>query len=285
MLEGQARLLVLPSRLTRNSTEAPMFRYSAAQFFLLIAAILLTGGSAAAHDLWILTEPPNPKIGEHVIVRVVLGHNFPAGSMLPNSDLMKVVLMDPSGTSSVLVTKPNGIYQEAEFVRDREGTYVITAEVKQYFAEIDGKMYHEPKDKLAVNPQFSSYAQQAARAEIGGSSGASKPAGLPLEIVPQVDPATLHVGDLLPVRVYAHGKPVAPLTGEEVEVRAVYAGFQADEDTFAFSAHIDKEGNCRIKLTQSGQWMALVERNLSPSNPAKSNLDHYDSTLTFKILK
>lgn len=260
-----------------------MFRNRAVQLLLLIGVILVTGGSTAAHDLWILTAPPNPKMGEHVTVRVVLGHNFPVGSLLPNNDLLRVVLIDPGGTSSVLSTKPNGIYQEAAFVRDRKGMYVITAEVKQYFAEIDGKMYHEPKDKLTSIPQFSSYAQQAARAEIGASSAPSKPAGLPLEIVPQVDPATLHVGDLLPVRVYANGKPVAPLTGEEVEVRAVYAGFQADEDTFAFSARIDREGNCRIKLTQSGRWMALVERNLAPSNPAKSNLDHYDSTLTFKI--
>src|SRR5579862_6307219 len=110
-----------------------------AHLFLFVA--LFACGSASAHDLWILTDPPNPKMGQVVTVRVVLGHNFPEGSEMPQSDLLKVMLVDPSGERRVLTTTQKGIYQQAEFVRKHQGTYTVTAELRKYFAEINGKMY------------------------------------------------------------------------------------------------------------------------------------------------
>jgi uncharacterized GH25 family protein len=106
-----------------------------------------------------------------------------------------------------------------------------------------------------------------------------------LEIVPQVDPTTVKPGGLLPVQILYKGKPIVLERNEEIDVKAVYAGFQTDEDTYSFAGHTDENGMIRIKIIEPGTWMIIVERRIPAADQSKADTELYGSTLTFQIMK
>lgn len=73
----------------------------------------------------------------------------------------------------------------------------------------------------------------------------AKPAGLSLEIIPQRDPTTLRVGDVLKVQVLKHGQPHAGLP----------LGFVADGETHHHVVSTDSEGFAAAPLSRSGRWL------------------------------
>lgn len=118
----------------------------------------------------------------------------------------------------------------------------------------------------------------------GDAAAAMRPAGQVIEIVPQQDPTALKVGDRLSVKVLWKGKPIAPAPGEEVDVKAVYAGFQEDEeDTFAFLGHSNKDGACRVKITAPGWWMVMVEHEAPAADATREDREGYVATLVFYV--
>lgn len=253
-------------------------------FLWIIVFLSLTVGAVRAHDIWTLADPMVPKPGEKVSLKMVLGHNFPAGSYLPKSDHLKVTLISPQGKTRVLPTTASGIYQQASFVPETAGAYVITADYTSYLTSTQQGPIYKPKNEVKEPFEYSNYVSQCSKIIVGaGGEAGLKPTGLNIEIVPQVDPATVKPGQVLPVQVLWKGKPLASGRDEEVEVKAVYAGFQVDEDTFAFAGHTDAQGICRIKITQMGTWMVLVEKKQPAADPAKAEKEIYIGTLVFRV--
>lgn len=255
------------------------------QLIAIAAAIPLLASLIVAHDLFATMDVPAPKVGEKATVKFVLGHNFPAGATQPKAEFLKAKLISPQGKTSPLTLAGNGIYQTATFTPEMAGAYVIAADYTYYFGRTaGGATINKPKNEQTEAAQSTSYVSQGAKIIVGsGGDAALKPVGLNLEIVPQVDPATIKPGQALPVQVLWKGKPLASSGEDEVDVKAVYAGFQLEEDTFAFAGHTDKNGMCRIKLTQAGTWMVIVERRIPASEPTKADHEVYKGTLVFHL--
>lgn len=238
-----------------------------------------------AHDLFLIASSWMPKPGERVSVRMVVGHNFPDGSVLAMADKMKVTLLSPDGKTTPLSLTKDGIYQVASFTPQTTGASIVIAQYQFFSTKTRaGKTVYLPKAEVKEPIDYSTYVSRSAKTIIGtGGANPTKPLGMDLEIVPQVDPTTLKAGDLLPVQILYKGKPVVPERNEEIIVKAVYAGFQVDEDTYAFAGHTDKNAMCRVKLTQPGTWMVIVERRMPAADSSKSDSELYSATLTFHI--
>lgn len=254
------------------------------QTALALTVLLLMPCALIAHDLWMIVDSPVPKIGERVNVKVTVGHNFPDGKLLAMADHLKVNLIAPDGKTSPLATTQNGTYQVASFTAQTAGAYMIAADYPYYSTRTKQGSVNKPKNEVAQPSESTTYVSRCSKTIVGaGGTAMLKPAGLNLEIVPQVDPATIKPGGMLPVQILYKGKPLAPSRDEEVDVKAVYAGFQTDEDTFAFAGHTDENGMCRIKVTQPGVWMVLVEKRVPAADKTKADTELYSGTLVFRI--
>lgn len=259
---------------------------------LLTATVLFAVPYAMlAHDLFLVADSWTPKIGENVNVKMTVGHNFPVGSILATADNLKVSLMSPDGKSSPLAFKENGIYQVAAFTPKTAGTYIVMAQYPYYSTLTKaGKYLRQPKSEVKEPFEAATYVSRSSKIIIkaGGAGDAkmvTKPLGMDLEIVPQVDPTTIKAGGLLPVQILYKGKPIVPSANEEIDVKAVYAGFQTDEDTYSFAGHTDKDGMVRVKIMQPGTWMIIVERRIPATDKTKADTELYGATLTFQITK
>lgn len=113
----------------------------------------------------------------------------------------------------------------------------------------------------------------------GGPDGTAygKVLGLPVELVPVQDPATLKAGDVLEVKVLMGGKPVSTV------VYGTYAGFSADKGTFAYATSTSKEGIARVKLLKSGTWLLLAKQDEPYRDPATCDKQAYAGSLTFQV--
>ena len=112
-----------------------------------------------------------------------------------------------------------------------------------------------------------------------------KPVGQKLEIVPQVNPATVKPGGRFPVQVLIDGQPA-----KQVEVKGVYDGFngRADEKDpangyKAFYGKTDLKGMIEIIPAKAGLWN--VNASMTPEYPDKAVADEYSLTarLVFMI--
>lgn len=254
---------------------------------IFLTATLMLGISQAmfAHDLFMIADSWMPKIGERVNVKMVVGHNFPDGSILAIADKLKVTLISPDGKTSPLDLKENGIYRIASFTPQMAGANVLTGQYQFFYTPTKaGKIVYQPKSEIKEPVDYTTYVSRSSKTIIGtGGANVMKPMGMDLEIVPQVDPTTIKAGGLLPVQILYKGKPITPELNEEIDVKAVYAGFQTDEDTYSFAGHTDKNGMCRVKITQPGTWMVIVERRIPAADNAKADTELYGATLTFRV--
>jgi uncharacterized GH25 family protein len=256
-----------------------------ARFVLMTIFLLGLPCAMLAHDLFLIADNWLPKPGERVNVRMVVGHNFPDGSTLAMADKMKVTLLSPEGKISPLSLTKDGIYQVASFAPQSTGANVVMSEYKYFSTRTKaGKFISLPKTEVKEPVEYTTRVSRSAKIIIGtGGANTTKALGMDLEIIPQIDPTTLKAGDLLPVQILYKGKPIVPNRNEEIDVKAVYAGFQTDEDTYAFAGHTDKNAMCRVKLTQPGTWMIIVERRIPAADLSQAETELYGATLTFRI--
>lgn len=78
-----------------------------------------------------------------------------------------------------------------------------------------------------------------------------------LEIVPVSNPATLHPGQDLSVRILFDGQPLS------TRVYATYDGFTDNPATYAYFTETADDGTARVRATRPGLWMVRVEQRMS----------------------
>lgn len=102
----------------------------------------------------------------------------------------------------------------------------------------------------------------------------SKPVGHPLEIVPQKDPMTLKVGDLLPIVVLFQGKPL--------EAAEIVTG-QEKKPENKLSLKTDKKGQAELPLSGNGwQFIAVRHRPQIDGDPEADALA-LSAAITFAL--
>lgn len=103
-------------------------------------------------------------------------------------------------------------------------------------------------DSLVYNG--ASYAATVVQVGRSGARSYSRTAGFPLEFVPLNDPAMLHVGDTLHVRVLGGGRPVA---GIGIDARNVADTAETPNPWTTLSG--DASGVVHLPLPKPGPWL------------------------------
>jgi uncharacterized GH25 family protein len=262
---------------------------------LLVAiALVVTAVPSAAHDFWIEPSTYRPQPLQRVTLRHRVGNHF-LGDLVPRDEtlLVRFVIVGADGEQRVPGVHgrdPAGIAQAPA----GGGTLVVAYESRGSIAEMDaakmaafvvdeGVADQVPagwRSKTLVRDRFTRSVKsllqvggEQVRGEPGrgGSVGFDRVVGLPLELVPLVDPATLGGGGALPVRLLFAGEPAA---GIQV------AALSRIDPAKPLIARTDADGRATFALPRGGEWLVKAVK-VVPAGGPDADFGSVWATLTF----
>lgn len=244
---------------------------------ICIVSLFLTV-PAFAHFPWINLSNYAPAKGAKIKGTIGWGHLFPYDGFMQQDQLKSLQLAGPQteapslGFSSVLE------WETDEGV-NAEGGYIIYAERNPGFytkTTKGGKSVSKQGLEDVISCSYSHKSMKAV-ANSGAPGDISKPVGLPLEIIPMDNPATLKVGDYLNIQILLDGKPYRG------EIYGTYAGFSTDNGTFAYVTSTNKEGYGRIRMLHPGTWLLKTSVETDYSDKNECDKEVFFTSLTFAI--
>lgn len=239
---------------------------------MLVAALATMASTAAAHDTWLIPDlfafAADSPI--HVSARAG-GGKFPAGSAVQAARIADARMIGAAGEQKIteiavengslrLHQKPQAAGQYLIVIGLTPGTMRNTPAGLIRFLRAEGgaaeatRLERDASMTALDSVVFThaAFAATAVQVGQGGPRSFARTAGLPLEFVPVNDPAHVHVGDTLHVRVLGNGKPVAGI-GVDFKPAADTVGTAAAPAYM--SAVADGNGVVHLPLTAAGPWM------------------------------
>jgi uncharacterized GH25 family protein len=251
-------------------------------FFPMLALIFLSS-PALAIDFWAGVE--KAAVGEPVRVFQGMGDGFPKSEEIKAetyADRYEPITM-VGANGEVKLKKGNS---GESFVTEEPlsaGSYYVLAESVVGFASrtptgvVRKSKFEDPT--VTTCSHGGNFGKTLINLEPAGEdSFVAKPVGQKLEIVPQVNPSKVKVGEKFPVKVLYDGKPLASAT-----VGAFFAGFTEGNKSLAFSSQTDAEGLVEIIPLRPGQWLAKVSRSGAYSDPKVCDRETYAASFAFTI--
>lgn len=244
---------------------------------LLMVALFISSPSWA-HSLWLIIDNYKPEVGQKVNVEIGWGHKFPKDEIMKEGFLNQVYALDQKG---IKISLKQVSQTEFEFIPRAEGVYIILANIHPGFLTKTTEGYKlEPKKGLKNVVSCFRFDIRAKAIVNAGDSKKMPDQGVcdPLEITPLKDPKLLKEGDIFPVKVIFNGKALP-----HVDVRATYAGFSDQPNTFALSTKTNEKGVARIKILKKGKWMVNVLHEVPYPDPEECDKYRYNYCFTFEV--
>ncbi|MGB6604136.1 MAG: DUF4198 domain-containing protein [Steroidobacteraceae bacterium] len=250
---------------------------SCCRFLLIALAALATGVLGArtveAHDFWVQPGEYWVAPGEGTSVTLLVGHGPDRQrSAISMRRIMRFEAVGPRGAREDLRAslQLRGPRDEATVVFREAGTYllVLQTDARAYsllpairfndYLRVEGLtpalLFRERTHRTNAegSEAYSRQAKTIIRAGAEGDPAASvtRPLGLTLEIVPDVDPYAEPRPQKLPVHVLYHG---GPLSGALIKLTDL------EHDASPVETHVtDEKGRAVFNLFQRGEWLLNV---------------------------
>ena len=247
-------------------------------------SLLLGAGAASAHDFWIEPSTYRPAPSQRLTLRLRVGNHFLGDPVQRDETLLvRFATLDGEGerrAPGVHGMDPAGIAQApgagtlVVAYESRGSVAELTPEKLALYAQEEGVAAQLPagwQGKALARDRFSRSVKSLLVVRGGGSAGFDRVAGLPLELVPLADPATLAAGGTLPLRLLWQGKPVA---GIQV------AALSRLDPAKALVARSDGEGRVAFQLPRTGEWLIKAVK-IVPAGDAAVDFASVWTSLTF----
>ncbi len=254
-------------------------RMAIAGVFLFLS---LFAFDAQAHYMWLNVSDYTPVENRAANFSIGWGHAFcnPVMDILYRGDnLGQIYMIGPDG-KEIKVNALNE-FQYASADKLSQGTYIAMVHRKEGFSTKTAQGYvHEPRKGLK-NVIYSRYLGMYGKAIVNVGAPTQdksfmKPVGIPLEIVPLVNPSDLKAGDYFTFKLLAQGKPLAE------NINASYAGFSYD-GAWAYTTRTKQDGIGEIKILSSGIWIIKANYKAPYPEPDKADEYSYTTSLTFEV--
>ena len=255
---------------TRSTTPSRSRRLARLAVLPAIVASVAMTTVASAHDFWLIPDLFTFAGDATVHVNGRSGTRFPNGSAVQPTRVVDARVIGPSsttkiteftveGTSLRLHQKPagSGQYLIAVALAPRTTRSTPAGLIRYLRAEggaAEATRLERENALVGVDSVVfvgASYAATVVQVGQGGPRAFSLTGGFPLEFVPLNDPAHLHVGDTLHIRVLGGGKAV-PNIGVDA-TPAIDTASSAPSEAVTVSA--DANGVAHVPLTKAGPWM------------------------------
>jgi uncharacterized GH25 family protein len=259
-----------------------------------MAWVFLLTLSVLAHDMWLIPDQFILREGRAISVRVATGDLFPASdSAVAPERVVSFKLVSASGEANASPVRTNEKFLIADVAPDQPGNYLVALALKPRFIKLAAKDFreyleHEGLTQIITTRRRQGRSESEAREfytkfakallQVGGRNDNTyaRVVGHRIEIVPQVNPYELKVGDTLPVNVLFEGKPLA-----DVQVGAGYDRF--GKQGFSFTTRTDNNGLAKIPLANAGRWFVHVLHMQPAADPKEAEWESFWATLTFEI--
>lgn len=234
---------------------------------VLVFGLLALAAPAAPHDTWLLPAKFMVPAGTSVPLDMTSGMGFPKNESAVAPDRIAQSGVRSGRTRGVLkVGRAEAGALRLEATLREEGVAVLWAvsrprtidlkpdQVEHYLEEI-GAQDSVGKDwvargRPAWRETYSKIAKTYVRVgSAGEDAGWRDPVGLPLELVPAVDPTKVHAGDAFVLRLLLDGKPLGG-----VAVTAV--GGEGKPEM----RRTDADGNASFTVSRPGPWLFKATR-------------------------
>jgi uncharacterized GH25 family protein len=263
--------------------------------FLVLSIIIfiLATSTIFAHDFWLVPQKFRLTPGDSVTVSANTGMDFPNSLSAVTPDRVdQFILVGKSVKKNITDLKIQGNSLVAKCTFKESGTYVVGVALKPKEIKLTGEEFNEyllhdglPNiyelrkkegilDKDAVE-HYSKYPKTIIQVGNKLDEMPMKPLGLPIEIVPGMNPYGLKLGDELEVTVLFQGKP---LSG--TEIAWTYPG---KGEEFAGSKKTDKNGKAVIPLDKVGPYVIRLTHMEWVKKPTHE-WESYWTSLTFDVL-
>ena len=247
---------------------------------------------ASAHEFWLEPDKFYFKFGEKVKVNFKVGENFVGDAWKVKTD--RIVRMEHHSAAKVMNIRnvvSEGQDQPVEVSLTGEGTHLLVMESNPAFIELDGAkfteyleedglddvLYQRKKDNISGDSASEFYSRHTKLILQMGSKTDDlyrKRCNLPIEIIPEKNPALLKKGDRIAFRIFYEGKP---LFGAKVKVWNRYNHRTSVQNIFS-----QQDGRIETHVSNPGAWMVSVVK-MVPSKDPKADYRSYWGTLVFGV--
>jgi len=261
--------------------------------FLLLSTIVLGATTLAAHDFWLVPQLFRINPGDSVTISANTGMDFPNSLSAVTPDRVnQFILVGKSIKKNITDLKVQGNSLVTECTFKESGTYVVGIDLKPKEIKLTAEEFNEyllhdglPNiyelrkkegilDKDAVE-HYSKYPKAIIQVGKKLDKVPLKPLGLPIEIVPKVNPYGLKIGDDLEVTVLFQGKP---LSGA-----AIAWSYPGKGEEFAGSKETDINGTAVIPLDKAGPYLIRLT-HMEWVKKTTHEWESYWTSLTFEVL-
>lgn len=263
---------------------------------LLAGAILATGGPATAHDFWIQPGRFSVSAGAATPLTIQVGHG-PSRQRSPIAArrILRFAAIGPQGVETDLrsALRLGGGGDDGQLRLGQAGTYVIVLQTDAHAqSHLPATRFNDYLRTEGLTPALEArrraqrtdadgserYSRQAkALVQVGGGGAgqATRPAGLTLEIVPEVDPYATPRAAKLPVQILYRGQPLA---GALVKLTDL-----AHDAQPAAVHRSDRTGRAVFAMPSRGEWLLNVvwTRPLGPTDEV--DFETVFSSLAFAV--
>lgn len=264
------------------------------QFSGLLATLLLTGAIPAfSHDLYLMPKSFVTVKGSQLHVMFENGDEFPVGvSAVKPEKLRNTKLLSRGGTANFenIVAKAKRTLATVQV--PAAGIAILTASTVPTFIELDSQKFrsyleHEnlpdPLKWREAHGETDKPGRERYSKYVKSIILAGKPdeffrehTGLIIEIVPELNPYSLHPGATLPVQVLFRGKPAADVAVES-------AWLENGKAKMEVVGRTDASGRVKIpvKATGAHRLHAIVMERCA--EPQIADWESFWASLTFEI--
>lgn len=255
-----------------HSASAPLTRHAIRLVAVSAAlATLAVVSPATAHDFWLIPDMFGFAGNATVHVNGRSGVKFPDGSAVQPTRVTDARIIGASSTTTITEMSVEGTSLRLHQKPAAPGQYLVVAALtpRTTRATPAGMMRYlkaeggageasrlERENAFAGTDSViysgTSYGATVFELGTGGPRAFSKSAGFPLEFVPVNDPAHVHLGDTLHVKVLGAGKPVPNIS---VDATPAFDSTAAAGMSGAVSLTADASGVLHLALTKAGPWM------------------------------
>lgn len=259
----------------------------------VIAGILLgVGCLVQAHEFWMQPLKFYFNVGEQLVISFKVGENFLGENWkLKKERLIRLESHHQKGFDNVITSAVEGETDQLSISLKSEGGNVIVMETNTAFIELEAEKFNEYLKEDGLDDAFNARAKNDALDVMGKEFYSrhtklivqtgkktddtwKKTFNMPIEIVPEQNPATLKTGSKVSFKVLYQGKP---LFGAKVRVWNRYKNRTTMQPIYS-----QQDGGIEAHISNPGAWMVSVV-NMVPSDDPKADWRSYWGSLVFGV--
>jgi len=231
----------------------------------LIICVLFLGilfSTVEAHFLYLETEDHPRTIPINQEVKIYFGHPNKPETFYEGEHfrIEEACLYKPDGNIEKLILKNEPHNLTSTITLSQKGEYIVMI---KNLPSVYNPAWHGGKEPVKLSQSYAKVLIYT-----GGSENWDKVIGQGVEIIPQVNPHYLRVGDKFNVNFLYEGKPVRGEYAAAHETQGIH------DPKIAQIGKTQKDGSFSIELNRSGMWAVTAKHNINKSGVWKASYAH-----------